>query len=137
MGTEIHWLAVIVAGVAAFMVGGLWYSVLFGKMWMEARGVTREEIQAKGGGNVGPMFAITFALDLVIAFVLDHTLGTYGNPDLSLTLMIAGGIAAGFIIPAVAVNYLYQQATLRHFLIDAGHWLAALLAMGLVFELLG
>jgi hypothetical protein len=136
MGTEIHWLAVIVAGVAAFMVGGLWYSVLFGKMWMEARGLTVEDAK-KNGGNVGMMFGITFLLDVVIAFVLDHTLGTYGNPDMSLTLMIAGGIAAGFIIPAMAVNYLYQQATLKHFLIDAGHWMAALLAMGLVLELLG
>ena len=136
MGTEIHWLAVIAAAVAAFMVGGIWYSVLFGKAWMAARGVTEEQVKA-GGGNVGMMFGITFLLDVLIAFVLDHTLGTYGNPDLSLTLMVAGGIAAGFIIPAMAVNYLYQQATLKHFLIDAGHWLAALLAMGLVLELLG
>lgn len=135
MGTEIHWLAVIVAGVAAFMVGGVWYSVLFGKAWMAARGVTKEQVQA-GGGNMGVMFGVTFLLDLVIAFVLDHTLATYGNPDMSLTLMVAGGVALGFILPAMAVNYLYQQATLRHYLIDAGHWLAVLLVMGVALELL-
>ncbi len=135
MGTEIHLYAVLAAGIAAFVVGGLWYSVLFGKMWMEARGVTREEAMAKGA-NPAKMFGVTLALDLVIAFVLDHTLGTYGDPSMSLTLMIAGGIALGFIIPAMAVNYLYQQATLKHFLIDAGHWLSALLAMGVVLELL-
>jgi hypothetical protein len=135
MGTEIHWLAVIAAAVAAFAVGGVWYSVLFGKMWMAARGLTPEDIKGKGG-NVGAMFGITFVLDVVIAFVLDHTLGTYGDPDTRLSLMIAGGIALGFVIPAMGVNYLYQQATLRHFLIDAGHWLAAQLAMGAVLQLL-
>jgi hypothetical protein len=109
--------------------------VLFGKMWMEARGLTVEDAK-NSGGNVGAMFGITFVLDVVIAFVLDHTLGTYGDPDMSSTLMVAGGIALGFIIPAMGVNYLYQQATLKHFLIDAGHWLAALLAMGVVLQLL-
>ena len=52
MGTEIHWVAVLAAAVAGFMVGGVWYSLLFGKAWMAARGVTREEIQAKGGSSV-------------------------------------------------------------------------------------
>ena len=44
MGTHIHWLAVIVAGVGAFMVGGVWYSALFGKVWMAARGVSPESM---------------------------------------------------------------------------------------------
>ena len=136
MGTEIHWLAVIVAGIAAFMVGGVWYSALFGKAWMAARGVTKEEIQAKGGNNVGAMFGITFVLDLVMAFILDHVLGTYDYPGLSDTLMIAGGVALGFVIPAMIVNYLYQQATLKLILIDAGHWFFAFLAMGAALSLM-
>ncbi|MES2441906.1 MAG: DUF1761 domain-containing protein [Pseudomonadota bacterium] len=134
MGTEIHWLAVLVAGVAGFMVGGVWYSALFGKAWMAARGVTQESMK---GGNVKLLFGITFMLDVVMAFFLDHVLGTYTpKPDLSLTLMIAGGLALGFVIPAMGVNYLYQQASRNLFLIDAGHWLFAFLAMGAVLALM-
>ena len=136
MGTEIHWLAVIVAGVAGFMGGGVWYGALFSKAWMAARGVTKEQVQA-GGGNVGIMFAITAVLDIVMAFFIDHVFGTYTpQPDLNLSLMIAGGLALGFVIPAMGVNYLYQQASRNLFLIDAGHWLAAFLAMGAVLALL-
>lgn len=136
MGTEIHWLAVIVAGVAAFMVGGVWYSLLFGKAWMAARGVTKEDIQAKGGAPAS-MFAITFALDLMMAFVLDHVFGTYAPiADMGTALMIAGGIALGFVIPAMVVNYLYQQAKRNLYLIDGGHWLAVFLVMGAVLQLL-
>ncbi|MEZ0242370.1 MAG: DUF1761 domain-containing protein [Sphingomonas sp.] len=136
MGTEIHWLAVIVAGVAAFMVGGVWYSVLFGKAWMAARGVTREEAMAKGA-NPAKMFGITLVLDIVMAFFVDHVLGTYQPaPDLNLTLMIAGGLALGFVIPAMLVNYLYHQSSAKLMLIDAGHWLFAFLAMGLALNLL-
>jgi uncharacterized protein DUF1761 len=36
---DLNWLAVIVAAVAFFALGGLWYSnVLFGKQWTEAVG---------------------------------------------------------------------------------------------------
>jgi hypothetical protein len=136
MGTEIHWLAVIAAGVAAFLVGGVWYGALFSKAWMDARGMTKEEIQSKGG-NVGMMFGITAVLDIVMAFFVDHVLGTYQpTPDLNLTLMIAGGLALGFVIPAMAVNYLYQQSSRNLFLIDAGHWLFAFLAMGAALALM-
>jgi len=137
MGTEIHWLAVLLAGVAGFAVGGVWYSLLFGKAWMAARGVTKEQIQA-GGAKPGMLFGITFLLDLVMAFVLDHVFGTYTpTPGLHFSLFVAGGIALGFVIPAMAVNYLYQQASLKLFLIDAGHWFFAFLAMGAVLSLAG
>ncbi|MEJ0106901.1 MAG: hypothetical protein WDO19_32090 [Bacteroidota bacterium] len=32
--SHVHWLAAIVAGIAYFIIGGLWYSkVLFGPKW--------------------------------------------------------------------------------------------------------
>lgn len=135
MGTEIHWLAVLAAAVAGFAVGAVWYSMLFGEAWMKARGVTREQARA-AGGNPAVLFGLTFVLDLLMAFVLDHVLGTYGDPSLGVAAMVAGGAALGFVIPAMAVNYLFQQATPKHFLIDAGHWLAAFIAMGVVLNLL-
>lgn len=135
MGTEIHWIAILIAALAGFGVGAIWYSALFGKAWMAARGVTEEQIRA-GGGNPGVLFGLTFLLDLLMAFVLDHVLGTYGSTTIGTAAMVAGGTALGFVIPAMAVNYLFQQATLKHFLIDAGHWLVAFLAMGVVLSLL-
>jgi hypothetical protein len=134
MGTEIHWLAVIIAGVAGFMVGGIWYGALFSKAWMAARGVTPESVDKS---NATTLFAITAVLDVVMAFFMDHVLGTYNpSPDFSLTLMIAGGLALGFVIPAMLVNYLYQQATVKLMLIDAGHWFFAFVAMGAVLALM-
>jgi len=47
----INYLAVLVATVVNFVLGGLWYSpLLFGKKWMALMNVTEEEIKKKGGG---------------------------------------------------------------------------------------
>jgi len=39
----IDWVGVIVATVAAMVIGGLWYGPLFGKQWLTLMGKTREE----------------------------------------------------------------------------------------------
>lgn len=133
MGTEIHWLAVLVAAVAGFAVGALWYGPLFGKAWMAERGITQEDA-AKA--NMPLIFGTAFVLNLVASFVLDHVLGTYGAPDLGLSVMIAGGIALGFIVTSLGVNYLFSRESMRLFLIDAGYWLVVYCVMGVVLQLL-
>lgn len=35
-------LAAIIAGALAFMIGALWYTVLFGKLWQRKVGITDE-----------------------------------------------------------------------------------------------
>lgn len=133
MGTEIHWLAVFVAAIAGFAVGALWYGPVFGKTWMAERGVTPEDA-AKA--NMPLIFGTAFVLNLIASFVLDHVLGTYGAPDLWLSVMVAGGIALGFIVTSLGVNYLFSRLSLRLFLIDAGYWLVVYCVMGVVLQLL-
>lgn len=134
MGTEIHWLAVIVAGVAGLAVGGVWYGPLFLAPWLRAEGKTREQM---GSAHPAKVFGLALLCNLFSALILDHTVATYGDPDLSLTLMITGGVALGFVIPAYGVNYLFAGRKLALFAIDAGYWLVTYLAMGAVIDLLG
>ena len=43
---EINWIAVVVAAVACFLLGGLWYSkALFGKAWQRETGLTDEILE--------------------------------------------------------------------------------------------
>lgn len=133
MGTETHWLAVLVAAVSGFMIGGIWYGPLFGKAWQAARGLSDEAMKT---GNMPMIFGLTFVLNLASAFILDHTLATYTGLDLSAKVMIASGVALGFIIPALGVNYLFSRQPLRLFLIDGGYWFVIYTVMGLEFALM-
>ena len=127
MGTEVHWLAVLVAGLSGFAVGGVWYGPLFLKPWLAAEGKTKEEM---GGGHPVKVFGFAFLCNLFSAFILDHVFGTYGNPPMGLSLAIASGVALGFVIPAYGVNYLFAGRKLALFVIDAGYWLVTYLVMG-------
>ena len=130
---DVNWLGVLAAAVAGFLIGGLWYGPLLGKAWQRESGLSDESIK---GANMPLIFGTTFLLNLFAAFILAHVLDTYGEPGLELAIMIAGGIALGFIVTSIGVNYLFARKSLKLFLIDSGYWLLNYVAMGAILAIL-
>ena len=63
---QINWLAVLAAAVAAFLLGGLWFSpALFARQWVAALGKKPEEM-----GMPGPSMALSFVMTLIISATL-------------------------------------------------------------------
>lgn len=78
----------------------------------------------------------TFALVFVSAAMLGHMYARLSDPSKWwLYPMMSGGVAIFFVIPALWTNYLHQRNPRAIAFIDAGFWLIAYLAMGLVFLL--
>ena len=131
---EINWLGVVLGAAAFFAVGAIWYTVLFGKTWQRATGMSDEQL--KTGANMPLIFGLAFLAELVVATTLAHQF-SFGDPSARGKMMIAVGYAAGLMIPALAINYLFLRKPLKLFLIDAGHLIVGMAAMGGVFVALG
>ena len=120
----------VLAGSAAFFaIGALWYGAIFAKPWQRAAGLSNTQLRS---GNMGVIFALTFAFEMLIAMVLWHLLART-DPPAHVVMMMAVGFAVGVMIPAIGINYLHQRKPLALFLIDAGHFLTGMAAMGGVF----
>jgi hypothetical protein len=126
-------LAILLAAVSGFLVGGIWYGPLFSKIWQREIGLSDEEIQSS---NMLKVFGLTFLFSLLSAVFLGHLLAFF-DTDFQHTMMISVGVALGFIVPAIGTNYLFGRKSGTLFAIDAGYWIAFYTAMGLVFGLLG
>ncbi len=122
----------VLAGAAAFfVVGAIWYGALFSKAWQNAAGMSDEDVQS---GNMALIFGLTFLFEMLIAMVLWHLVART-NPAPHVVMMMSVGFAVGVMVPAVGIHYLYLRKTLKHFLIDAGHMIVGMAAMGGVFLL--
>ena len=130
---DVNWLAVVLAALAGFVVGGIWYGPIMGRKWMGAVGLTEEQIKQ---GNMGLIYGGAFAFSLLASWTLAHTFHSYEVNAVELSVMVkvvtALGIAIGFIIPALGTNYLFSQKGRALFFIDAGYWVLFYIAMGLV-----
>jgi hypothetical protein len=124
--SNINWLSVIVATIAAFILGSLWYSpVLFGKVWQKELGLSDEKIK---NANMAVIFGTSFVLEFIAALVLEMFLG----PDANVVTGIISGALVGiaWIATAIGTNYLFARKSFRLFLIDSGYFVVFFIVMG-------
>ena len=126
---EINILAVFLGALAFFAVGALWYSVLFAKPWQSAAGLSDEALRSS---NMALIFGLAFLAELVIALTVWHSVARGAASDRGV-MMMAVGFGAAIIAPALGINYLFLRKPLKLWLIDSGHFIAGMAAMGAVF----
>lgn len=111
-----NWLAIIIAAVAYWVIGALWYGLL-GKRWMVAAGLTKEKIAASSK----IVYLYTFILEFIIVLVMATIINACGMTKLSdaaeLGLLI-GLVLSGF---TTWVHYMYTGQKKDLFWIDAGY----------------
>ena len=122
---NINWLAVLLAALAGFIVGGLWYSVLFAKVWQREAGVTDEQLKH---GTVR-VFVGSFLLAAVMAVVLAVFIGD-GGAGFGALAGLATGTA--WVAAALGVNYLFERRSLTLFAINASYNIVTFTAMGAI-----
>ena len=124
-----HIPAVLAAGVAAFVLGGLWYSpLLFGPAWRRASGVTDAALAAQ---NRGKVMLLAFVLTLVMAFNLAAFLN---EPSTTLAWGATAGFLAGFgwVALGFGIVGLFESRPISYVLVNGGYMVAAFVVMGAI-----
>ena len=118
--SQLNWLAILVASVAYFMLGALWYSkILFANTWIKSTGVDMNNPNAKKG--VGGVMAFSFVLMFITCIGLGIVVYRLGFT--TWTSGIKLGLVTGFCFSgtAVFISYLYQMKPKVLSLIDGAY----------------
>ncbi len=126
MEAEINYLAVLVASLIGFVVGFLWYGPLFGKAWMAEIGMTEEQQQS---GNMAKIFGTTFVLQIIMTYCLAMFIA---GQSLEMSTFYGFLTGAGWILPTMIINNLYEQRSFKLSFIQGGYWVVVFTLMGLV-----
>lgn len=121
--------AVAVSAVAYWMLGALWYGVLFSSRWMALEGITLE--QAKRVNPVLP-YVITLVLNVLIAFVLAQVC-LWRNANTAARGAAVGVLLwIGIVGPIVFTTYMYEMRSKELFAINEFYPLVGLCLMGVI-----
>jgi hypothetical protein len=121
--------AIAVSALAYWMLGALWYGVLFGQRWMTLEGITME--QAKSMNPVLP-YIITLVLNLLMAFVLAQ-LCLWRNANTAGRGAAIGVLLwIGIVGPIVFTTYMYELRSKELFAINEFYPLVGLCLMGII-----
>ena len=134
LGSLNYW-PVLIAAIAAFVFGWLWYGGL-SKQWMEARGLsTADAEQARAQMGALPL-VVTFIALLIMAWMFAGVLLHLARGGMAINIrtgLISGFFLwLGFVITTLGVNYTFQGAKRALIAIDGAYWLGVLLLEGAI-----
>jgi F0F1-type ATP synthase assembly protein I len=125
---ELNWLAIVVAALSTFGLGGLWYSpVLFEKIWMKEAGIT---VESQKSANMVKIFGLSFLLAMVASLLLGLFLGEDAGGGVGALSGFLIGL--GTIFTFLGIIYLFERRSFAHFLVNASYGVAALTLMGFI-----
>ncbi|MCC6921031.1 MAG: DUF1761 domain-containing protein [Alphaproteobacteria bacterium] len=128
---SIDWIAVLVATVSAFVLGGLWYSpLLFAKAWMAGAKLTEAEVS----GNMGAVFGQAIVAALVTAMAFGWFVGNGMSVRDGVTVGAITGL--GLVTASLALNYAFERRPLSLLLINGGYYIVQFVLYGLIFALI-
>jgi len=127
---QMNYLAVLVAALSSFLLGGLWYSnALFGEVWNRAAGTNPKGQQ----GHPAKVFGVSFVFALIAAFVyawLMPPATDAAHAAIQGLLVGAGVVAASF-----GINYQFANRGATLWLVDGGYHTLQFLIYGLIIGL--
>ena len=124
----VNWLAVLVAGISAFVVGGIWYSPgLFGNAWMKENSLNEDDIKRSNKGRI-------FGWALILALVMSTNLAMFlSDPKTDLKWGFIAGLLTGvWVFCGLAITAMFELRSWRYVFINGGYQLVALGLMGAI-----
>ena len=128
--TQINWLAVLAAGVAYFLLGAIWYSLLFKNAWIRASGVNPNDPNMKTG-VAGIMFT---SLVLMIIASIGLALLLTKIPSAGWMTGLKLGLVVGICFSAtgISISYLYEKKPFGLHLINGLYHIVGCAIAGIV-----
>jgi len=142
MQPDIHlnMIAIIIAVVANFILGFLWYTPLFGKAWAKEMGIATDQKPPAGALAKGMIFMVIG--NFLMAWVFAHNIAvwnpvTWGQPAPPVS---AGGMATaaafftwlGFYLPGELGRVAWEGKSWKLFFINTAYHFLSLFVVALI-----
>ena len=132
---HVNMWAVLVAGVAYFMIGSVWFSGLFGKTWVaeiERHGV---KMQRPAGGQIAAMMAASLAYNIVTAAGVSFLVYVIGTATVVAGLKLGLFIGLCFAATSMLTAYNWESRSTKLSMIDVGYPLIGIIVCSIILSI--
>jgi Protein of unknown function (DUF1761) len=128
-----NWLAILCAGLAYWVLGYVWYSLLFGKMWAAEQGRAYGERARPSGAEMFTKMLGTLICNLIAAGAMAYLFKRTAIADFNHTLKLAAAGGIGFAGTALTMAYIWEGKPTKIWMIDAGYNFVGAVLMAMIF----
>ncbi len=132
--SEVNYLAVFVAALAYFILGALWYSVLFGKIWSKAVAETGRIISKPDSAKMMTMMVKSFLANLLCAFTVAYIVRLGWGYSVSTGIKLGLVCGCGFALSSLLMVANWQGTKTVVIIIDAGYQIFGILICSMIIS---
>jgi hypothetical protein len=123
---NVNHLALLVSAVVQFLLGWVWYGVIFKKSWTALVGFK------EGSKGLNPIFAMacSFVANLILSFALVHLILLVSKPDFISGASIGIICWLGFMAAPLFTQHIFERRPANLFAINAAYWMLAMALAG-------
>jgi len=125
----VNWVAIVIAAIAQFIIGWIWYGPLFGKTWLSMMGMSQQSMSREG---MRKTMTLTFIGSLVTAAVLSMLVGWMGAKTLSAGIAAGFWAWLGFVATVTLGGVLFAKMSWNLYILNNAYQLVSLAVMGAI-----
>lgn len=132
---ETNYLAVFTAALAYFVLGALWYSVFFGKIWMSGLEEMGIKMTKPDKSKMVMMMIKSFAANLLCAFAMNYFIHLLGNgSDMMIGLKLGIVAGCGLTLGSQIMVANWQGTKTKVLLVDAGYQIIGIMLVSVIIS---
>lgn len=129
---KIKYLAVLVAAIIHWVLGGIWYGVFFSTKFIELMGWNPAQLQQMAEQGSGKELGIAFIMALVLCYILAHFVQYTRATTAMGGAQTAFWLWLGFIVTTNIAGVLFEQRSFGLYLINIGYQFVACVIAGVI-----
>jgi len=133
-GIEVNYLVILVSAIISFIIGALWYSLLFGKSWTKLMGFSAKDIEKTKKKSMAKTYLIGFVAQLILAYVLANFVIYADAKTFSEGIQVGFFIWLGFVATISLGMILWEKKSIKLYLINTGYWLISLIIQSMILS---
>jgi hypothetical protein len=131
---SVNYLAVLVSGVVIFVLGGLWYSVLFKKPWIALMNIPEEKMKEGTGGAMPILFLMSFLCGLLSAYAMAIVINHFAPFSLARGAYVGTMMWIGFAAPTSFATAIFSMTPKRLWFINSAYNWVSFMAAGMILS---
>ncbi|MGH9420428.1 MAG: DUF1761 domain-containing protein [Thermoanaerobaculia bacterium] len=130
---HVNYLAILVSGVAIFLLGGIWYSLLFKKVWIELMGIPEEKMK-EGSGAMPLLFLGAFICGLLISYIMAIVINHFSPFSAQRGAMVGTMMWIGFAAPTSFATAIFSMTKKPLWLINTTYNWVCFVVVGIILS---
>lgn len=130
---HVNYLAILTSGVVVFILGGLWYSVIFKKAWINLMGIPEEKMK-EGSGAMPLLFLGAFVCGLLISYIMAIVINHFSPFSAMRGAMVGTMMWLGFAASTSFATAIFSMTKKPLWLINTSYNWVCFVVVGIILS---